>query len=180
MTVPHAVDVTAHSSERPVTQLERSCLFLPVRGQPRHPAQRAAKSQQRAKTDNPEPVRLTIVELVISEEDDVMGAIPSTTRSAKPSLQAMLVAAYHVDPSDQLIAPVGAESYSTVFSLIPAALAVLRVAAEIEPDPADVMRWYRQTRIAELGYLTAVELVSLGRTQAVIDFLSSVRDGQRD
>lgn len=109
-----------------------------------------------------------------------MGAIPSINRPARPSLRAMLVAAYHVDPFDQLIAPVSAESYSTVFSLIPAALAVLRVAAEIEPDPADVMRWYRQTRIAELGYLTAAELVSLGRTETVIDFLSSVRDGQRD
>ena len=108
-----------------------------------------------------------------------MGAIPSIQRSAKRSLQAMLVAAYHVDPSGQLIAPVSAESYSTVFSLIPAALAVLRLAAEIEPDPADVMHWYRQTRIAELGYLTAAELVSLGRTETVIDFLSSIRDGQR-
>lgn len=109
-----------------------------------------------------------------------MGATPSINWPAKPTLQAMLVAAYHVDPSDQLIAPVNEESYSTVFSLIPAALAVLRVAAEIEPDPVNVMRWYRQTRIAELGYLTAAELVSLGRTEAVIDFLSSIRDGQRD
>jgi hypothetical protein len=66
-----------------------------------------------------------------------------------------------------------------VFSLIPAALAVLRVAAEIEPDPADVMPWYRQTRIAELGYHTAAELVSLGRTETVIAFHSSIRDGQR-
>lgn len=109
-----------------------------------------------------------------------MGALPSINHRARRSLRALLVAAYHVDPSDRLIAPVNEESYSTVFSLIPAALAVLRVAAEIEPDPADVMRWYRQTRIAELGYLTAAELVSLGRTQAVIDFLSAVRDGQRD
>jgi hypothetical protein len=92
----------------------------------------------------------------------------------------MLVAAYHVDPCDQLISPVGEESFSTVFSVIPAALAVLRVAAQIEPDPADVMRWYRQTRIAELGHLTAAELVSLGRAATVIEFLDSVRDGSRD
>lgn len=109
-----------------------------------------------------------------------MAAIPSRNRPTQPSLQAMLVQAYHVAPSDRLIAPIGDESYSTVFSLIPAALAVLRVAAEIEPDPAHVIRWYSQTLIAELGYLTAAQLVSIGRAAAVIDFLDAVRDGRRD
>jgi hypothetical protein len=109
-----------------------------------------------------------------------MRAIHSFNRRATPSLQSMLATAYHVDPSDQLIAPVSDETYSTVFGLIPATLAVLRVAAQIEPDPADVAYWYRQTRIAELGHLTAAELVSLGRAAAVIAFLNSVRDGYRD
>lgn len=109
-----------------------------------------------------------------------MGAIHSFDRRTKPSLQAMLDAAYHVDPRDQLVAPVSENIYSTVFSLIPAAQEVLRVAAQIEPDPADVMQWYRQVRITELGHLTAAELVSLGRAAAVVGFLSSVRDGFRD
>lgn len=109
-----------------------------------------------------------------------MRAVSSSNRSTKPSLRTMLVAAYRVEPFDHLIAPVGEDRYSTIFSLIPAALAVLRVAAEIESDPADVLRWYRQTHIAELGHLTAAELVSLGRSSTVIDFLRSVRDGTRD
>ena len=109
-----------------------------------------------------------------------MRAIHSSYWSTKPSLRTMLLAAYQVDPCDRVIAPVGEDSYSTMFSLIPAALAVLRVAAQIEPDPADVLRWYRQTPIAELGHLTAAELVSLGRSATVIEFLGAVRDGERD
>lgn len=109
-----------------------------------------------------------------------MGAIHSIRPPMKPSLRAMLAAAYHVDPADRLIAPVDEDSYSTMFSLIPVALAVLRVAAQIEPNPSRAIHWYRNTRIAELGHLAAVELVALGRAEAVIQFLQSIRDGQRD
>lgn len=109
-----------------------------------------------------------------------MGAIHSIKPPPRPSLRSMLVAAYHADPADRLIAPVDKDSYSTMFSLIPVALAVLRVAAQIEPDPARAMHWYRHTRIAELGHMVAAELVALGRAEAVIQFLQSIRDGRRD
>lgn len=101
-------------------------------------------------------------------------------RQASPSLRSLIDSAYLADPSDQLIAPVGENRYSTMFSLIPAALAVLRTAAQIEPDPHTTMDWYRRTPIAELGYLTAEQLVALGRTEALIAFLQSVLEGARD
>jgi hypothetical protein len=106
--------------------------------------------------------------------------VSSARRQAVPSLSSLIGAAYDADPTDRLIAPVGDDSYSTLFHLIPAALAVLRVAAGIEPDPPAMMAWYRQTPIAELGYLTAEQLVALGRTDAVIAFLQSIRKGSRD
>ncbi len=96
------------------------------------------------------------------------------------SQRAMLCAAYLADPRDRLISPIGERDYSTLFGRIPVALAVLRVAAQIEPDPAAVMSWYRRTRIAELGHLTAEQLVSLGRVETVIEFLRSAHDGERD
>lgn len=113
-------------------------------------------------------------------EDMAMGITHSIRTLHKPSLRAMLAAAYHGDPDDQLIAAVNEDNYSTLFSLIPMALAVLRVAAQVEPDPALAMQWYRKTHIAELGHLTASELVAMGRSEAVIDFLQGIRDGQRD
>lgn len=109
-----------------------------------------------------------------------MRASHSIKPAARPSLRAMLAAAYLADSSDPLIAPVDEDNYSTLFSLIPVALAVLRVAAQIEPDPSSAMHWYRRTRIAELGHLTAAELVELGRADVVIDFLLAIRDGRRD
>ncbi len=108
-----------------------------------------------------------------------MNAVASARRRAAPSLRSLVDAAYHADPADRLIAPVGEDSYSTLFSLIPTTLAVLREAAGIEPDPQAMKRWYRQVPIAELGYLTAEQLVALGRTTAVISFLRSVRSGAR-
>ena len=63
--------------------------------------------------------------------------------------------------------------------IIPAALAVLRVAAQIEAEPEWVMDWYRRTRIAELGQFTAEQLVAMGRAPVVIAFLQSIRDGAR-
>jgi hypothetical protein len=99
--------------------------------------------------------------------------------AAGASLRALLCAAYLADPRDRLISPIGEHGYSTLFGCIPAALAVLRVAAQIEAHPATLMRWYRHTRIAELGHLTAEQLVALGRAEALITFLCSVRDGER-
>lgn len=156
------------------------CVHVLANSQSTNTLCQSKKSQQRANSDNPASARLAIVWLVTSEQDDAMRAVSSSHGSTTSSLRTMLVAAYQVDPFDHLIAPVGNDSYSTIFSLIPAALAVLRVAAEIESDPADVLHWYRQTHIAELGHLTAAELVSLGRSSTVIDFLSAVRDGKRD
>lgn len=109
-----------------------------------------------------------------------MTAIYARKSSAAGSLRSLLSAAYAADPQDCLIAPVGEHGYSTIFSLIPAALAVLRVAAEIEPAPVEVLDWYRRARIAELGNLTAEQLVSLGRAEAVIVFLRSIQAGERD
>ena len=94
------------------------------------------------------------------------------------ALRSML-AASRADPRDRLIAPVSDSRYSTMSGMIPTALAVLRVAAEIEPDEAEVVRWYHTTRIAELGYLTAEQLVALGRAPIVIGFLRSVMSGER-
>jgi hypothetical protein len=96
------------------------------------------------------------------------------------SLRALLSAAYQADPRDRPISPIGECDYSTLFGRIPAAQAVLRVAAQIEPEPAAVVEWYRQVRIAEFGHLTAEQLVSFGRAEAVVAFLCSVRDGERD
>ncbi|AIF48182.1 hypothetical protein [Dyella japonica] len=108
-----------------------------------------------------------------------MAGIHSNTPIAKSSLQSQLLAAYAADPLDKLISPVGEHSYSTLFSLIPVSLAVLRVAAEIEPEPAAVMEWYQTTPIEELGHLTAEQLVALGRAEVVIGFLLTIRDGTR-
>lgn len=54
---------------------------------------------------------------------------------------------------------------------IPAALAVLRMAAALEPDPIAAMAWYRSVPIAVLDGLTAAELVRQGRAHAVLSFL---------
>jgi len=89
-------------------------------------------------------------------------------------LQSLLQAAYHANAADSLISPMGDDSYSTLFGVIPAALAVLRVAAEVEPDPVEVMEWYRTTPIRELGGLCAEQLVALGRVEMVIGFLRAI------
>lgn len=81
------------------------------------------------------------------------------------------------DPRDEPIAPLGEHGHSTMVRIIPAALAVPRVAAQIEPETEWVMDWYRRTRIAELGQLTAEQLVAMGRAPVVIAFLQSIRDG---
>lgn len=67
-----------------------------------------------------------------------------------------------------------------VVSLAPAAQLVQRIAARIEPDPREVMHWYRKVPITELDQLTAAELVVAGRAEAVIKFLQAIGRGQRD
>ena len=94
--------------------------------------------------------------------------------AGKAALGVLLLEAYMADPRDQLISPVGNHAYSTLFSLIPSALAVLRVAAGLEADPAEVLNWYRKVPITELGNLTAERLVSMGRAETVIEFLRSI------
>ena len=59
-------------------------------------------------------------------------------------------------------------------------LVVLQTAMQVAADPVKVAAWYCDTTIAELGDLTAAQLVSLGRADEVIVFLRSVRDGKRD
>jgi hypothetical protein len=114
------------------------------------------------------------------QEVVIMTGATSAKRSSISSLRSLAATAYLADPSDRLISPVGERSYSTVFGLIPATLAVLRMAAMIEPDPPTMLAWYREIPIAELGSLTAEQLVMLGRAEAVVAFLQSVRDGARD
>lgn len=97
-----------------------------------------------------------------------------------PSLRALLMEAYADDPRDEPISPLGEHGYTTLSRIIPSALAVLRVAAHIEPDPEQVLDWYRHARISELGFFTAEQLVEMGRAPVVIDFLQSIRRGQRD
>lgn len=97
----------------------------------------------------------------------------------RPSLRTLLFEAYSNDPGDEPISPLGEHGYATLSRVIPSALAVLRVAAHIEPVPERVLDWYRHTRISELGFFTAEQLVGMGRAPVVIDFLQSIRRGQR-
>jgi hypothetical protein len=59
-------------------------------------------------------------------------------------------------------------------------LAVCRAAARVEHDPDEAAGWYLHTRIAELGDLTAAQLVALGRADDVMRFLEAVCSGARD
>jgi len=97
----------------------------------------------------------------------------------RPVLRRLLAEAYAHDPCREPIAPFGEDRYTTLAKLVPAALAVLHVAAQIEPEPEWVLDWYRRTRIAELGQLTAEQLVAMGRAPVVVAFLQSIRDGAR-
>ncbi len=109
-----------------------------------------------------------------------MTSMSSILPRSEPSLWSLTLAACSADPSDPLISAVSEQSYSTLFGLVPVALAVLRVAAEVEPCPEAVMQWYRHTPIWELGNLPAERLVALGRAEMVIAFLRSIRDGARN
>lgn len=59
-------------------------------------------------------------------------------------------------------------------------LAVCQAALRIECDPREAAGWYLHTRIAELGDLTAAQLVACGRADEVMRFLEDVCSGARD
>jgi len=84
------------------------------------------------------------------------------------------------DSLDLLIGQIGKGAYATLFGVIPDELAVMRSAAEIEHRPTELETWYTTVRIRELGDLTAQSLVTLGRAEAVIHFLRSIRNHERD
>ena len=71
------------------------------------------------------------------------------------------------------------DGHGAFFDAMPAMLVVLRMAREVEADPVAVASWYRDTRIAEFGDLTAAQLVAQGRADDVIMFLHAVRNGRR-
>jgi hypothetical protein len=95
------------------------------------------------------------------------------------SLQSLVSQALHCDPVDRLIRRIEARGYTTRLSHVSSDLAVLRIAAEIEPCADEILIWYTSVRIRELGDLSAQTLVAMGRTRAVVEFLISIRDGDR-
>ncbi len=76
--------------------------------------------------------------------------------------------------------PFDEDGHGRFLEAVPAVLRVWRAALQIEPDPIEAASWYHRTRIAELGSFTAAQLVSPGRSDEVVAFLLSVRDGERD
>jgi hypothetical protein len=94
--------------------------------------------------------------------------------------RAAMSADREVEAAHWLVSPFDEDGYSTSFEPAAAMLTVLRAAVQIEPDPVETGSWYRSTCIAELGGLTAAQLVALGRADEVVGFLLSVRDGRRD
>lgn len=95
-------------------------------------------------------------------------------------LRAMVAAASSADPRDSIIGPMGDRHFTTIFGVLPDTLAVLRTALEVEMDPGRLMHWYRSRKIASLGFLTASQLVAMGRASVVIDFLKTARQVEID
>ncbi|RUL78832.1 hypothetical protein [Dyella choica] len=56
---------------------------------------------------------------------------------------------------------------------------VLELARLVEPNMAAVITWYFHVPIAELGNLSARQLVEQGRTDAVVAFLKAICCGDR-
>lgn len=108
-----------------------------------------------------------------------MAAPHSHGRASPRVLHALLQDSRADDPRDEPIAPLGEHGYTTLTQVIPSAVAVLRVAARIEPDPRCLLDWYRHTHIAEMGHLTAEQLVDMGRAPVVIAFLRAIHAGAR-
>jgi len=109
-----------------------------------------------------------------------MNGKPSKDSAAPSSPGATIVPAHMAVLLDQLISRAGLRSCNVVFDMPPAALAVLRLAAEVEPEPMAMLEWYRHTPIAEFGELTAEKLVAMDHADRVIAFLRSISDGTRD
>jgi hypothetical protein len=116
---------------------------------------------------------------VVGREGRLMPVLHSIRPVPRSALRELLGAAYADDPRNEPIAPLGEHGYTTLTRVIPSALAVLRVAARLEAEPERVMDWYRHAHIAELGHLTAEQLVSMGRAPVVIAFLQSIGRGER-
>jgi hypothetical protein len=108
-----------------------------------------------------------------------MIAKQTTNRRTEGSLKLLIGAACRTDSRGALMSSPGNGCRSTMFIVIPVALTVLKTAAELEPDPAKALVWYRTVQIRELDNLTAANLVQLGRAESVINFLSSIRSGLR-
>ena len=56
----------------------------------------------------------------------------------------------------------------------PAMLAILQLAARIEPDSTKVLEWYRSTPIKTLDGQSAEQLVAMDRAAEVIGFLTTI------
>jgi hypothetical protein len=56
-------------------------------------------------------------------------------------------------------------------------LRVLSAAMEINPDQAQAMYWYKNSPIPEFQHLTSEQLVSAGKTEAVVSYLLSIASG---
>jgi hypothetical protein len=95
------------------------------------------------------------------------------------SLNALINQAVRANPADRLISPMGEGSYTTLFGIVSDGVAVMRMALEIDHHPERVKHWYAKDAIRELGGLTAKTLVSMGRADAVVSFLQSIRSGER-
>lgn len=104
----------------------------------------------------------------------------ATPVAQRLTLRALPPKAHLNDDGDDAPYPQGVHDCIMMSWIIPSALAVLRAAAEIEPDPERVLDWYRYTPISELGSLTAKQLVWAGCASIVIDFLQSIGCGRRD
>lgn len=108
-----------------------------------------------------------------------MSEVKTHKLHTRSSMRSLLESVYAAEPSDRVISQIDESSYSTLFHLIPVEVAVLRAAAELEPNPALVTIWYQETPIAALGQLTAEQLVAMGRAQLVVAFLRGIHNSAR-
>lgn len=99
-----------------------------------------------------------------------MHILPSQQRH----LEAMFERAVASDPSDRLICPYGEHSYTTLFSIIPDVLAVLRAALPLESDKRRLLDWYLSEPIAWCEHFTAAQMVAFGRADEVVAFLQAI------
>ncbi len=56
-------------------------------------------------------------------------------------------------------------------------LRVLSAAMEVNPDRDQAIYWYRNAPIAEFGHRTAEQIVSEGKAEAVVTYLTSIAAG---